>query len=250
MIGKILQELRKSKRLSVSDLASQLDLKPRTYQSYESEEREPNIATINKLADFYGVSTDFLLGRESPPPMTFEQLLADKKDMSELEKRFILVYIRLDKKHRDAFVKALEDAAYKEEPLSDREYVYYPVMPNLASAGLGYELEESEAEEHCFVKPEDDINGDFAVRITGDSMEPDYPDGCYVLVRRYDDGEYPDINDVALFRVLTYDDTDAEGFIKVWKGDNILHSINPAYKDIQPPTVIPVGEVVGIIARA
>lgn len=38
-----------------------------TYQKYEYGEREISVSALQKLADFYGVTTDYLLGREAAP---------------------------------------------------------------------------------------------------------------------------------------------------------------------------------------
>ncbi len=39
----------------------------RTYQRYENAEREPDASALLALADFYEVSTDYLLGRTDSP---------------------------------------------------------------------------------------------------------------------------------------------------------------------------------------
>lgn len=62
-----LKEIRKSKNISQEQAANALGISVRAYQNYEYEQREPNIEMINKLADFYGVTTDYLLGREPLP---------------------------------------------------------------------------------------------------------------------------------------------------------------------------------------
>ena len=174
--------------------------------------------------------------------------LLKKEKLSEMEKRFILVYVNLDTAHRKAFVDALEKAADKAAKKADDkagceiEYIEIPVSCNLASAGTGFELDISDFSIKTFIKP--DENGDFAVEVIGDSMQPDYPDGCFVLIRKYDDCEYPRIGDVALFCVSDDDENgDFQGLIKVWKDDNVLHSINPKYHDKQYPFVKPIGEV-------
>lgn len=62
-----LKEIRKSKNISQEQAANALGISVRAYQNYEYEQREPNIEMINKLADYYGVTTDYLLGREPLP---------------------------------------------------------------------------------------------------------------------------------------------------------------------------------------
>ena len=65
MIGDTLKALRKEKGLTIAESAERFGVAPRTYSSYEAGEREPNISLINQFADFYGVTTDYLLGRET-----------------------------------------------------------------------------------------------------------------------------------------------------------------------------------------
>ena len=62
MYGERLKFLRKERKIPQKDLAELLGIS-RGYQFYESENNEPNIATLVTLADFYGVTIDFLVGR-------------------------------------------------------------------------------------------------------------------------------------------------------------------------------------------
>ncbi len=59
-----LKKLRKKKKLSMAQTAEALGIPKGTYATYEYGTREPNIGMINKIADFYEVSADSLLGRE------------------------------------------------------------------------------------------------------------------------------------------------------------------------------------------
>lgn len=59
-----LLNLRQSKRLSQSYIAKALGISARTYQRYETGERLPDLITAVKLADFYHISLDSLLGRK------------------------------------------------------------------------------------------------------------------------------------------------------------------------------------------
>lgn len=59
-----LKKLRKAKGLSQTQLANELGMIQQTYSNYENEKREPNIATLIKLADYFDVSVDYLIGHE------------------------------------------------------------------------------------------------------------------------------------------------------------------------------------------
>ena len=58
-----LQKLRKEKKITQEDLARMLNVSRATYNGYELEKYEPNIETLCKLADYYNVSLDCLVGR-------------------------------------------------------------------------------------------------------------------------------------------------------------------------------------------
>ena len=58
-----LKELRVSKKLLQKDIAELLGVERTTYVKYESGVSEPNINTLLRLADYYEVSVDYLLGK-------------------------------------------------------------------------------------------------------------------------------------------------------------------------------------------
>lgn len=65
MFGKILATLRKSKGLSQYELAEKLGLSRGQIGNYEQGKRQPDYDTLQLIADFFNVSTDYLLGREN-----------------------------------------------------------------------------------------------------------------------------------------------------------------------------------------
>ena len=59
-----LKELRKANGLTQHQLANELGMIHQTYSNYENEKHEPNIAMLIKLADYFDVSVDYLIGHE------------------------------------------------------------------------------------------------------------------------------------------------------------------------------------------
>ena len=59
-----LKELRKENKKTQEELAKLLNTTRVSYGRYELETSEPTIDTLCKLADYYGVSLDYLVGRE------------------------------------------------------------------------------------------------------------------------------------------------------------------------------------------
>ena len=60
-----LKELREEKGLSMRQAAADLEIPYNTYSLFERGEREPNIATLIKMADYFNCSLDRLLGRNT-----------------------------------------------------------------------------------------------------------------------------------------------------------------------------------------
>ena len=66
-LSKRLVALRKARGLSQTAVANEIGIALRTYQYYERGEREPQLSILIRLADFYQVSLDTLVGHSSPP---------------------------------------------------------------------------------------------------------------------------------------------------------------------------------------
>lgn len=64
MYGNIIRELRLEKGLSQKNLALSLGTTQSTIGKYEREELQPNVETIIKLCNIFGVTSDYLLGLE------------------------------------------------------------------------------------------------------------------------------------------------------------------------------------------
>lgn len=64
-IGEVLKLLREEKDLTQDDLARILNVKRQTYSAWERNVSSPGIDTVVFLANFYEVSTDFMLGKTS-----------------------------------------------------------------------------------------------------------------------------------------------------------------------------------------
>lgn len=62
--GERLAELRKKQYLSQSELAKRLNISKSSLAMYETDKRQPNFETQTKIADFFNVTTDYLLGRK------------------------------------------------------------------------------------------------------------------------------------------------------------------------------------------
>lgn len=64
MFSERLKELRKKNNITQEQVAKHLGVKRSTYSNYEYGNREPDNETLNKIADYFEVSVDYLLGRD------------------------------------------------------------------------------------------------------------------------------------------------------------------------------------------
>lgn len=62
ILAKRLKILRKERGLRQADVAADLGISTVGYQRYELDQREPGASLIAAIANYYQVSTDYLLG--------------------------------------------------------------------------------------------------------------------------------------------------------------------------------------------
>lgn len=65
--GERLLELRRAVGLTQKQVADELGIHSVTYLHYEKDQREPSLDTVVRIAAFYDVTTDYLLGVEQSP---------------------------------------------------------------------------------------------------------------------------------------------------------------------------------------
>lgn len=102
----ILKSLRKSNGYStMQEFCAAADISFSTYQNYESGKRVPTAEILVKLADFYGVTTDYLLGR--PDAKAPADPIASLPTVDEMEKDLFREWLDLDEASRKAFLDVL-----------------------------------------------------------------------------------------------------------------------------------------------
>lgn len=77
MLGNRLKDLRSELNLTQDDIAKKLKIPRGTYAHYELNKRQPDNDTLNRLADFFNVSIDYLFGRTESRSIKVEILEFD-----------------------------------------------------------------------------------------------------------------------------------------------------------------------------
>lgn len=85
MLNERLKELRKQKKVTQQDVANYLGITRPAYTAYEKGSRNPDYDLLNKLARYFNVTTDYLLGTDTtktkdstePELTTYQQEVLD-----------------------------------------------------------------------------------------------------------------------------------------------------------------------------
>lgn len=108
--GEVLAELRKDKKLSQRELARIIHVSVGTISNYETGVHFPDVEKLINLADFFGVTTDYLLGRcesTASPDVFSEQLTADRTVGD-----FIRIFRSLPAPNKEALALIMRDMEF------------------------------------------------------------------------------------------------------------------------------------------
>ena len=102
-----IKELRNEKGITQADLAKILKISDRAVGYYENGDREPDYTTLLKIAEYFDVSIDYLLGRidvrketaSAPADKEFVAFYEGYKDLDDADKEILKATL-------DAFVRA------------------------------------------------------------------------------------------------------------------------------------------------
>ena len=72
-----LKKIRNKKGLTQAEVAAKLGITYQAYAHYETGRRQPDPEMLLKMANLFGVSTDYLLGRDETPTLNIPKTLTD-----------------------------------------------------------------------------------------------------------------------------------------------------------------------------
>lgn len=97
-----LKTLRKTTGLSMKEFGSYFGLAESTISLYENGKRQPDNDTILRFADYFGVSVDYLLGREEKTP--------SDGNLSEGEKMLLDLFNRVPEEKQELLLQLIRTA--------------------------------------------------------------------------------------------------------------------------------------------
>lgn len=236
-------------------LAEKLNIGGTTVTGYEKDNSEPSMNTISKIMEILDVDANFLFQDES------YETTQKEKELSEKIKNLAKKYRDLDSFGRQTVdivldreitrVKELSNMKERMKELETSQATVIDIQPRLennarlieyhhsASAGTGVFILGSEGVDQLPI-PDTPENRkvDYAIKVSGNSMEPDYYDGDIVLVSQKVELNH---GDVGIFIINN------NAYIKEY-GETELISRNPEVDNItisEYDNIVCMGKVVG-----
>ena len=106
-LGEILSELRQDRGLTQKELGEIMNVSPGTISNYENGVHLPDAEKLIALADFFGVTTDYLLARtpHSIPAAIWTTKVTKHKTLADL----IAIFSRLPEDRQQALALIISD---------------------------------------------------------------------------------------------------------------------------------------------
>ncbi len=209
--------LLKENGMTKASLAKEAGIPYTTLDSMLKRETDTaRLATVFRMAKALGVSVEALVLDEE----------SENSKLSREEERILELYSLLDSRGRDTVLSLLEKEVDNSR-LEPNPKFTIPVYSLPAAAGSGSPLFSEDRELLSYEKGEIPEGVDFAIRITGDSMEPLISDGDLVYVKKCVTLEH---GEIGIFI------RNGESLCKKYElreGEGYLVSLNPEYSPIR-----------------
>lgn len=212
--NEFVNQRRKELNMSVDDLVEKSKVPKSTVSKITAGINvNPTLNTVELLCKALECSLNDAVGYVEKNTVTIKEMAHIKKYRVLDEHGKDMVDTVLDKEHERIL-------SYEAEETPEEYFIKYYDMP--ASAGTGVPLDDEPYQYLKVPETPTTLRADFAIRVSGDSMEPKYYDGDILLVENANDIE---IGQIGIF-VLN-----GSGYVKK-KGETGLISLNEAYDDI------------------
>lgn len=122
LLPKRLKQLRGFHLLTQNEVAPVLHMDRSTYAYYETGKTCPDFSTVVRLAHLFNVTTDYLLGADSPDPKlrdsssssyapSLQKAISGEWSLRESEQKLIMAFRYLNKDAQSEILRSVEKAA-------------------------------------------------------------------------------------------------------------------------------------------
>lgn len=235
-ISQNIQDILKQQKRTQKELAGHLNIATSTVNNWIKLNRSVPAEYIIPICEFFDISPYYLLIGEDKGPSLPDDEIELLKYYKELPEKEQMKLIGRASALAEVYKEQVTQIIEVETPMIEIRHSIYKV-----SAGTGYNLDDGDQWDTIEIPDTPEANrADFALTISGDSMEPVYYDGDIVLIKSQpaiDNGE------IGIFII------ENDGYIKKYGGDRLI-SLNAAYDDIMfsdydPDDIRCVGLVIG-----
>ncbi len=247
MIKEKLKEIRERTGMNKKEFAEYIGIKYTTYNNYETGAREPSSDFLILISSKFDVSIDYILGLQE------DREILRSYELKSLEYTHIEKYRSLtpaaqshvdsvldwEVEHRDQLLEAQGQIdslklQHSRERTINRLLSYYG---RIAAAGKSFGFEDMICGTIEVPLTDENRHADFAIGVSGDSMEPDFTGEDIVYVQK---ATQLDKGEIGIFQ--------KDNCIYIKKvGNGELISLNPEYDPIPGEDVKLLGRVLGKI---
>ena len=223
-IGKRIKEARNALNLTQEELANIIGITKGAIANYENETSHPKEPVMYKLIDALQVDANYLFQDVVNIPKKVNDVTLAEFDMVEK-------YRTLDEYGKDVVNTILDKELYRTNQQQSVAYDCHPERSDMVrelplyympvSAGSGNYLDTTDFELIQVADIAYASKADFAVRISGDSMEPRFSTGDIILVQEQSAVEPGELGIFIL---------NGDSLFKVFGGDRLI-SLNKDYSD-------------------
>ncbi len=185
---------------------------------------EPRLSTAEAIAHALGTTLAAMMGEASDTPTADDErkLLLDYRAADTYGRALVRKVAEMESGRTADITEPQDERLLRTQQGEEGAVITLPLYLSPVSAGPGAILDHGSHETIDVRAGYATEQADFALRVSGNSMEPRFRSGDIVLVH-----QQPDV----LFGELGIFIADGEGYFKRFMGDR-LHSLNPEYPDI------------------
>lgn len=227
-----IKELKKKKNITNAQLSEKSGVPYGTINKIlAGETSEPSVNAIAKIAAAMNVSVDYIVNGKVDS--------SAELNLTGAEKLYIKKYKKIDERGKE-IIRCIIDEEYKQTMKSPVPVVEKSdIIPIKLIQQIDIEHYNSKFQNINIKVSELAEQADFAVKVSGNSMEPTFTHGDILLV---ESTPFISNGDIGVFLV------NGEGMVKEFSGDRLIsHDVHPDIKLRSHDVVICFGKVIGVL---
>ena len=207
--AEIIRTHRRGKGLNQEELGARASVGKNAVGAWESGRSRPDLNSVPVICETLGISLDEFFG------------IPVMKECGNVPEAFAERYNALTDYHRKIILRQMDSLLEMQKPAAEEKRRLIRLFRSdlSACAGPSLAIGDPSGEEVWIEETPLTSQADELIRVSGDSMEPEFHDGDFVLVRH--------CKSLRPGEIGIFVNGDA-GYIKVYQRDG-LHSLNPAY---------------------